>query len=716
MTTSGSAELRDDRAGLFGAGGGGGSDPPVRILLVDDDPKNLIVLESILEDPRYRLVKADSADAALLALVQGDFALIILDIQMPGMNGLELAQMIKQRKKTATIPIIFLTAYFSDDQHVLEGYGTGAIDYLHKPVNAAILRSKVAAFADLHRKTLELGQANSQLQAEIDARRLIQDELSALNERLESRVAERTAELETALRSLRESDDRLRLAQDAGEVGIWTLDLAEWTVTWTDVARAIFHPGRPADTVRFDEWMACVHEEDRSRIAEGLSRPSATAGDGLAYRQEYRVRHPDGLVLWVEAVGAFEVGPVGRPIRVQGCVRDISERKQMELELKEQDRRKDEFLAMLGHELRNPLAPIRNSLSLMQFLAEESEEIRTCHDVVDRQVSQLTRIVDDLLDVSRVSRGKIRMEQTTVDLAEVIRYALETCRQQMESRRHAVELSWPAGPLQVAGDMARLSQAVFNLLNNAAKYTEPGGEIGVALGIDPDDSGTAVVSIRDNGRGFDSNIAADLFSLFYQADRTIDRADGGLGIGLALVKSIVEMHGGTVWGVSAGRGQGSEFTVRLPRLREASSADDAAPGAGSLAALRPAGGDAGEGADRGRQILVVDDNRDAATTLARLLRQMGHRVRTAHDGEAALASVREEAAEIVLLDIGLPRRDGYDVCREIRRTPGPQPRIVALTGYGREEDRARTKEAGFDGHLTKPVRMADLERLLTSAD
>ncbi|AMV20837.1 response regulator [Planctomyces sp. SH-PL14] len=715
MTTSGSADLRDDRTDLLGPGGG--SDPPVRILLVDDDPKNLIVLESILEDPRYRLVKADSADAALLALVQGDFALIILDIQMPGMNGLELAQMIKQRKKTATIPIIFLTAYFSDDQHVLEGYGTGAIDYLHKPVNAAILRSKVAAFADLHRKTLDLAQANTQLQAEIDARRLVQDELSALNERLESRVAERTAELETALRSLRESDDRLRLAQDAGEVGIWALDLAEWTVTWTDVARSIFHPGRYGDTVRFDEWMACVHEDDRHRIAEGLGRPSTTAGDGLAYRQEYRVRHPDGVVLWVEAVGAFEVGPVGRPIRVQGCVRDISERKQMELELKEQDRRKDEFLAMLGHELRNPLAPIRNSLSLMQFLAEENEEIRTCHDVVDRQVSQLTRIVDDLLDVSRVSRGKIRLERTTVDLAEVIRYALETCRQQMDARRHAVELSWPAGPLHVAGDMARLSQAVFNLLNNAAKYTEPGGEIAVALGLDPDDSGTALVSIRDNGRGFDSNIAADLFSLFYQADRTIDRADGGLGIGLALVKSIVEMHGGTVWAVSAGRGQGSEFTVRLPRLRETLPGGEPAESASAASRENPEStSPSAVGPERGRQILVVDDNHDAATTLARLLRQMGHRVRTAHDGEAALASVREEAAEIVLLDIGLPRRDGYDVCREIRRTPGPQPRIVALTGYGREEDRARTKEAGFDGHLTKPVRMVDLERLLTSVD
>ena len=680
--------------------------PPIQILVVDDEPRNLTVLATILDDPRYQIVRAESAEEALLALVRSDFALIILDIQMPVMTGFELAHMIKQRKKTAGIPIIFLTAYFSEDEHVLEGYETGAVDYLHKPVNAKILRSKVAVFAELHRATQELSATNRTLQAEVKERTRVQTELQVLNNELESRVASRTAELLAANAALRESEERLRMSQEAAKVGIWSMNFRTGRMLWTDTAWDIFDPegrreteGRRAE-LTVEKWLSCVHPEDRPRVEQA----ARTFSTSRRYRDEYRIGRSESGVRWVESVGAFETDSTGSVVGVRGAVRDITEQKELELELIEAGRRKDEFLAMLGHELRNPLAPIRNAVSILNKLGSNDPDINWCQEVIDRQSVQLTRIVDDLLDVSRVSRGKIQLHKTRLDLALAVQQGIETSRHLIDARGHTLKVTLPAGPLLVDGDLARLSQVVANLLNNAAKYTDEGGTIW--LTVEPVarpemavERG-AVIRIRDNGRGFDSTVHESLFSLFYQVDRNIDRSDGGLGIGLALVRSLVEMHGGTVHAHSAGRGHGSEFSVEIPCAAapvRSEADDDPASTADSASSAR---------------ILVVDDNQDAARTLGMLLTVLGHDVLLAHDGDQAIEVALRERPEVVFLDIGLPRRSGYEVCRVLRDRGLGQALIVAVTGYGQEQDRLRSDESGFDGHLVKPVGLHAIQKVL----
>jgi len=672
-----------------------GGSAPIKILLVDDEPKNLVVLETVLDDPGYRHVKAASADEALLALVQHDFALIILDIQMPGMSGFELAHMIKQRKKTAGIPIIFLTAYYSEDQHILEGYETGAVDYLHKPVIATILQSKVAVFADLYRATQELAATNHTLQAEVAERTRFQVELQRLNVELEDRVAARTTELSAANAALRESEERLRLAQEAAKVGIWSLDLDTGLGLWTDAAWDIFDPDGKGEQVTRSRWLSYVHPDDRQRAETGLRTPSRSG----RYRDEYRIQFPGGAVKWVEAVGAFERTTEGKAVAIRGAVRDVTEQKELELELKEAGRRKDEFLAMLGHELRNPLAPIRNAVSILRKLGGEDPDHNWCQDVIDRQAEQLTRIVDDLLDVSRVSRGKIQLHRARLDFSRAIQNAIETTRHLIEGRGHTLHVALPREPLLVDGDLARLSQVVANLLNNAAKYTDEGGTIWLTAEAETQSEPWAVVRVRDTGRGFDSSVREHLFSLFFQADRTIDRSDGGLGIGLALVRSLVEMHGGKVEARSPGRGQGSEFVVRLPQLVE--PVVPPGPQASSPLETMPSA-----------RILVVDDNQDAARTLGMLLNVMGHEVSLAHDGDRAVEAALLERPDAIFLDIGLPKRNGYEVCEFLRAQGMVKPLIVAMTGYGQEEDRRRSDEAGFDEHLVKPVGLQTIQQIL----
>lgn len=550
-------------------------DEPVNILLVDDEPRNLMVLQSILDDPGYRLVSVESGDQALLALVASEFAVIVLDIHMPGMNGFELAHMIKSRPKSASIPIIFLTAHYSEDRHVLEGYGTGAVDYLHKPVNATIFRSKVAVFAELFRRSRESSLANRALTAEVTERRRVQQEMQALHGELEHRVEERTAELIAANRALQH----------------------------------------------------------------------------------------------------------------------------IQRELKEADRRKDQFLAMLGHELRNPLAPIRNAISIVRKLGIEHADLNWCRDVIERQTEHLTRLVDDLLDVSRVSRGKIQIERGIVDLSVAVQQAVEICRPLIDARRHELILSLPAKPMLVEGDLTRLSQVVANLINNAAKYTDEGGKLWVAVEGEGDDDGSAVIKVRDNGRGLDAESIANLFQLFFQADINLDRSDGGLGVGLALVRSLVEMHGGTVEATSPGRGQGSEFVVRLHRAAPMSAAKAPIPENTDVAGLR---------------ILVVDDNGDAARSLSMMLNILGHSTSMAHDGHSAVEAAMRERPDVVLLDIGLPGMNGYEVCRLLRQQGLTEELILAVTGYGQENDRQLAREAGFDVHLVKPVGLPAIQQLLAS--
>ncbi len=404
----------------------------------------------------------------------------------------------------------------------------------------------------------------------------------------------------------------------------------------------------------------------------------------------------DGRRAYVEFVS--NVYPVEGQQVIQCNIRDISDRKWAEEALREADRRKDEFLAMLGHELRNPLASLCNAVQVMRLKGTDDPEVQWARDVVERQVQQLTRLVDDLLDVSRISRGKINLEMGPVDLADVVARAVEISRPLIDARQHSLDVSLPEQAVRVAGDPTRLAQVLSNLLNNAAKYTEQGGRIDLA--VEPS-GGEAILRVRDTGDGIPADMLPQIFEMFTQVPGSVSRSEGGLGIGLTLVRSLVEMHRGSVAAHSDGPGHGSEFIVRLPRLCDAAL---------------PAAADAEEQRPRevlARSVLIVDNNQDTADTLALLLRHVGHEVRTAYDGPAALDLARARPPEVVLLDIGMPGMDGLEVARRLRQDLGlKQALLVALTGYGQEEDRRRSREAGFNAHLVKPADMRALERLL----
>ncbi len=379
-------------------------------------------------------------------------------------------------------------------------------------------------------------------------------------------------------------------------------------------------------------------------------------------------------------------------------------------ELAEADRRKDEFLAMLGHELRNPLAPLKNAARLLRVRQMTEEQVRWAAEVVDRQVEHLAHMVDDLLDVSRVTRGHITLRKEAVELSAVVERAVEISRPLIESRRHELIEALPDGPVWLDADPVRLAQVIANLLNNAAKYTEERGRIVLSAARE---GGDVVLRVKDNGLGIAPDVLPRVFELFTQDHRTLDRSQGGLGIGLTMVKGLVEMHGGGVRAFSEGPGKGSEFVVRLPllqlqsadcRLQNENGAGKAAPSSNPQSKISNL---------QSRKVLIVDDNADSAESLALLLSMRGHEVRTAHDGPAALEAAEAFRPQAVLLDIGLPGMDGYEVARRLRDRPGAEGvLLVALTGYGQEDDRRRAAEAGFDAHLVKPAEPAAVHRLL----
>ena len=368
--------------------------------------------------------------------------------------------------------------------------------------------------------------------------------------------------------------------------------------------------------------------------------------------------------------------------------------------MQEANQRKDEFLAMLAHELRNPLAPIRNAVHVLRLAGPADAQAQWARDVIQRQLQHLTRLVDDLLDVSRITQGKVTLHKEKVELAVVVARAVETIRPLLESRRLQLSISIPSEPIRLQADPTRLAQVVANVLNNATKYTEEGGCIWISAARAGEQ---VVLRVRDTGVGIPADVLPHIFDLFTQSARSLDRSEGGLGIGLTLVRNLVEMHGGKVEAFSAGSGHGSEFVVHLPALPEelptevkAAVANKNAPGA----SLR---------------ILVVDDNLDSAETLALLLKFSGHDVRTANDGETALETAYAFKPQVIVLDIGLPKMDGYQVAQRLRQDPQLQKSfLIALTGYGQNEDRQRSKEAGFDYHLVKPVDPQELQSLVNS--
>ncbi|MCM5679713.1 PAS domain S-box protein [Schlegelella sp. S2-27] len=503
-----------------------------------------------------------------------------------------------------------------------------------------------------------------------------------------------------ALEALRQSEERFRLmVESAKDYAIFTLDAEGRVTAWNSGGRHLL--GYEDAEILGQHAGILYTPEDRADSAFEREIDKAR-GEGQAEDERWHVRrdgsrfYASGLLMPLRA-GGEERGFLKIMRDVTEAMRSRAMLERQAAALQEADQRKDEFLATLAHELRNPLAPLRNCLEIMRLAGDDAQAAARARSVMERQLRQMVRLIDDLLDVSRISRGKIKLRVARVELAAALRDAVETSRPLIEEAGHHLEVVLPDQALFVDADQTRLAQVVSNLLNNAAKYTETGGRI--ALQVRRDDN-EAVVTVRDDGMGIAEPLLPRLFEMFSQGDRSIERAKGGLGIGLALVKRLVDMHGGSVEAHSAGPGLGSEFTVRLPLAP--------LPSAGLAPVRHGPAGTAGR-----RRVLVVDDNKDAALSLAMMLQMLGNETRTAHDGVEALSVAAGFRPEVILLDIGMPRLNGYDTARQMRQEPwGRHVLLVALTGWGQEEDRRRSREAGFDHHLVKPVDPAALERLL----
>lgn len=763
---------------------------PASVLLVDDQPANLLAMEAVLDSLAINLVRAESGPRALEELERQDFAAVLLDVRMPGMDGFEVARLIRAGTRNSGTPILFVTAGDDADEAMLSAYHLGAVDFLAKPLRAEVLQAKVGVFVELYRS---------------------REELRA------------------------QRDERLRLATEASGVGVWMwqpdIDRLVWEHAWIwDMVGAPRGSPAPGSAAFRDEF---VHPDDRAAFQSALE--GALAGDQPLFFQGRIHRRSDGQLRWLELRGRLQPARGQRPRQVLGTIADITEpklaqerlriseeryrtlfeamdegfcliqvlrdaqgrpidyrfleanaaftvhtgladpigrtalelvpgldphwlsiydrvartgeaerfveearamhrwfdvyanrlggagsdnvavlfsditarlRSEQELrrladELAEANRRKTEFLATLAHELRNPLAPLSNGLQLMKLALREPQMLEKTRTMMERQVQHMVHLVDDLLDVARISTGKVELRRQRIDLKTAVAAAVEISASLLEGAGHELSIELPDEPLPLEADATRLTQVVSNLLNNAAKYTPAGGAIRLSARRDGD---AVQLAVTDNGIGLAPDALAKVFEMFTQVPGPDGRPQGGLGIGLSLVRSLVMLHGGTVSASSPGPGQGSTFTVRLPLAAAApADRDDAAVGKENPSMEK-------------LNVLVVDDNVDAAESLGLLLEMEGHTTHLAHDGKQALALAPRIKPDIIFLDIGLPDLSGYDVARQLRADPGLQrTMLVALTGWGTQDDRRRSDEAGFDRHLTKPAELPAVEKLLQAA-
>jgi PAS domain S-box-containing protein len=498
---------------------------------------------------------------------------------------------------------------------------------------------------------------------------------------------------------LRDSQERLRLALDAASAGSW-----EWDIGAADIGGAVSEEamrlwGVSADNAprTFEGWLALIHPEDRERVAAAYQRAAVAGGD---IDIDFRIPLEEAGARWLQVIGRVQQDTNQRAVWMSGITLDVTSRKEAEEALRESDRRKDEFIAMLAHELRNPLAPIRYAVAMLERPDLPPETAARARDVINRQVVHLVRLVDDLLDVSRISRGKIELRKRRLNLQDTLQSALDACAPIVEESSLRLHASLPASPIWVDADPNRLVQVLTNLLNNAIKYTPAPGDVWVTC---QQDGEQAVIRVRDSGIGIERDDLPRVFEKFTQVAHD-PVSQSGLGLGLSLVHTLVEMHGGTVTASSEGPGKGSEFVVYLPAARAPlGTATSLTATVGTIA--------------RPKRVLIVDDNEDLVEMSNMLVQSFGHETAVARDGPTALALAGSFRPDVVLLDIGMPGMDGYEVARRLRADATHQGvTLIAITGWGQDDDRRRTREAGFDHHLTKPPDPEQLRLLLSSAE
>jgi signal transduction histidine kinase/DNA-binding response OmpR family regulator len=669
----------------------------VNILVVDDLADKRLAFREVLEDLDENLVLVSSGAEALRELLEREFAVIVLDVNMPDIDGIETAQLVRKHGRTAHTPIIFVTAY-ADEMQTERGYELGAVDYILTPVVPAILRSKVRVFVDLYR-----AQRRAARLARAEAARALAEAARRSSDLIASASRELSASLD-----LGASMERLLevLVPSVGGCAVLSVDAG-------GAYRTLYRQDR--EPARALETAALLPHSVRRAMAEVQSGGHALeirvdTGGSNHWPPWLRVAHVLPLRVGERNIGALTLGAAEHEsagldarglleIATRAAIafdnaqlystleREMARAKSAEEKLQEANRRKDEFLAMLSHELRNPLAPIVTAAQVLEKVAPNDSRIAWVREVIERQVTHLAGLVDDLLDVSRITQGKITLHREAVELGKVLEHSLEIVRPLVDSKRHALSVHVPDTPVWVFGDFSRLSQIFSNVLHNAGKYTSEGGSLELNVTID---RGSVAVRVRDNGIGIEAQFLPHVFEVFTQGYRGLDRSQGGLGVGLAVVRRLVELHQGEVSVTSDGAGLGTEVNVRLPCISEVV----ASPGVQSAPA-QPQGG---------KRILVVDDNADAAESIAVLMGIEGHEVKTVTDGMQALACLEVFAPQVAIIDIGLPGMNGYELAAGIRASrASPKPLLIALTGYGQSEDFDRSRDAGFDHHFVKPA-------------
>jgi len=683
------------------------SDEKVNILLVDDHPENLLALEAVLEDLGQNLVKATSGSQALRCLLNQDFAVILLDVQMPDMDGFETANLIRQRERSRHVPILFLTAFSTSESMVFKGYAVGAIDYLFKPIDAEILKSKVAAFVDLFQKTEEI-----------------------------KRQAEK---LTIANAQLRKSEEQFRSLSACSPVGIFLTDVAGHCTYINPRYQTIL--GITAEESLGEDWTRSLTQADQEDVLIDWMTSIYT---GEEYSREFEILTPTGIERWVNIRSSPMLADDGEVIGYVGTVEDISDRKQAEEQrtklireqaaLKEAEatnRMKDEFLATLSHELRTPLNSILGWSKLLRTRKLDEKAIARALETIERNAHLQAQLIEDILDVSRIIRGKLVLNFCRINLVSVIETAINTVRLQAEAKNIHFEFvitpilgesaslepwksqSTSPSPFPVHGDPDRLQQVVWNLLSNAIKFTPEGGQVEIKLSVvrGEEKQQTAThygqIQVSDTGIGINPDFLAHVFERFRQADGSTTRNQTGLGLGLAIARHLIELHRGSIHADSPGEGLGSTFTVKLPLLEvEKTIPVEASPPTKETAdtSLKELPLDK-------LQVIVVDDDVDTLHFITIALEESGAQVKAVASAKEALSEIQQSQPDILISDIGMPEEDGHTLIRKVRLLPpeqGGQILAIALTAYARDEDSTAALTAGFNMYASKPVELTKL--------